>query len=188
MKGKYGQLAKDILVSLAFAGGFAIVASSAYFLLPLLKEMSDEYNRKKLKEKRADKIFERLRKRKLIILREKEDGKFIVELTERGKRKVKEIQFENLKIQKTKKWDRKWRVIIFDIPNKKNKARDALREKLKELNFYPLQKSIWVHPYPCEKEIQFLIELFNIGPYVDIIVAETISNETKLLKYFKLSK
>jgi len=188
MKGKYSQLAKDILVSLAFAGGFAIMAStSAYFLLPLLKEISDDYTREKLRKKRADKIFNRLRKRGLIILSEKEDGKFVIELTKKGKRKVQEIQFENLKIEKPKRWDKKWRVIIFDIPDKyKRRARDALREKLKNLGFYSLQKSVWVIPYPCEKEIQFLCELFNIWPYVKIIIAEKISNDIKIRRYFKL--
>lgn len=186
MKERYNQLTKDILVRLAFAGVFSIAAASSYFLLPLLKEMSDDYLRRKLKKEKDKRILERLRKQKLIILKEKEDGKFVVELTEKGKRKVKEIQFENLKIEKPKKWDKKWRIVIFDIPIEKNRARDALREKLKELGFYQLQKSVLVYPYPCEKEIQFLCELFNITPYVTIIVAENISNETKLKKHFKL--
>jgi len=187
MRERYSQLAKDILIGLAFAGSFAIMASSTFFLLPLLKEASDEYIRKKIKEKRAGQIFERLKKRKLIILKEKEGGNFVVELTEKGKRKVKEIQFENLQIEKPKVWDKKWRVVIFDIPDKfKRKARDALRKKLKELGFYPFQKSVWVIPYPCEKEIQFLCELFKIRPYVNIIVAESIDNDIKLKKYFGL--
>ncbi len=187
MKEKYGKLAKDILFGLAFTGSFAILASTpAYFLLPLLKEISDEYTRKKLKEKRVDKIFERFKKRRLIILKE-ENGKFIVELTEKGKRKVKEIQFENLKIEKPKKWDRKWWVVIFDIPEKfKKRARNALREKLKELDFYQLQKSVWVFPYSCEKEIQFLCELFDITPFVNILIADNIYNDIKLRKHFKL--
>ena len=91
-----------------------------------------------------------------------------------------------MKIEKPKIWDGKWRIVIFDIPKHKKRARDALREKLKELGFYPFQKSVWVFPYPCEKEIQFLVELFDIWPYVNLIVAENISNDIKLRKHFKL--
>jgi len=89
--------------------------------------------------------LERLKKNRLIILTENE-GKFKVELTKKGKRKVEEIQFENMEIGEPKVWDEKWRAVIFDIPKQRNRARDALREKLKELKFYQLQKSVWVHP------------------------------------------
>src|SRR3990167_2211250 len=64
------------------------------------------------------------------------------------------------------KWDKKWRVVIFDIPEKSRMARDALRRKLKELEFRELQKSVFVHPYECKKEIDFIIEFFNLRHYV----------------------
>jgi len=188
MPREYRGIAKEILLYLATAGGVLIAATSPYFLLNIAKGIirNRKYIKKKLDEREIAKILERLRRNRLIILSEG-DGKFKVELTEKGKRKVKEIQFKNMKIEKPKVWDGKWRVVIFDIPEKyKKRARDALREKLKELDFYPLQKSVWVIPYPCEKEIQFLIELFNISQYVNIILAENISNDLKLRKHFKL--
>lgn len=100
---------------------------------------------------------------------------------------MKEIQLDDMEIEKPAHWDKKWRVVIFDIPDKfKRRARDALREKLKKLGFCQLQKSVWVIPYPCQKEIQLLCELFNITPFVNIITAESIYNDIKLRKYFKL--
>lgn len=187
MKERYSDLTKDILLGLITTGAIIVAATSPYFLLNMTKQIcrNRKYLKKELKKRKIKRAFERLRKNRLIILQEK-DGKFIVELTEKGKRKVKEIQFENMKIENPTVWDEKWRIVIFDIPNKNSRARDALRGKIKELNFYPLQKSVWVHPYPCEKEIQFLTELFNIGPYVNVIVAENIVNDIKLRKYFKL--
>ena len=112
-----------------------------------------------------------LNKNKIIILKEV-DGKFIVKLTEKGKKVVEEIQFESMEIKKQKVWDGKWRIVIFDIPEKQMKiARNALRTKLQNLGFYQIQKSVWAYPYPCEKEIQFLCEIFNINPYINIIIA-----------------
>lgn len=187
MKERYSNLTKDILLTLFITGAIVVAATSPYFLLNIVKQIyrNRKYLKREFEQRKVKRAFEKLRKNRLIILREK-DGKFIVELTEQGKRKVKEIQFENLKIEKPAVWDKKWRIVIFDIPNKKSRARDALREKLKKLGFYQLQKSVWVIPYPCEKEIQFLAELFNIGPYVNIVIAESIVNDVKLKKHFKL--
>ena len=188
MVGKYKNLTKDILLYLAITGAILIAATSPYFFLNIARGIvrNRKYIKKKYDERKAARALERLKKNRLLILNEK-DGKFEVELTEKGKRKVREIQFQNMKIEKPAVWDKKWRVVIFDIPEKyKKRARDALREKLKELGFYPLQKSVWIIPYPCEKEIQFLCELFDITPFVNIIIAENIYNDVKLKKHFKL--
>lgn len=185
---KYKEATKDILLYLATAGAIMIAATSPYFLLNIARGIlqNKKYFKKKFDAKKVAQLLERLKRNRLIILNE-ENGKFKVELTEKGKRAIKEIQFEDLRIEKPKIWDGKWRVVIFDIPDKyRKRARDALREKLKELDFYPFQKSVWVHPYPCEKEVQFITELFDITPFVNILVADNIYNDVKLRKYFKL--
>lgn len=186
--GRYRELTKDVLLYLATAGAITIAATSPYFLLNISREIlqNKKYFKEKLDERKIARLIERLKRNRLIILSEK-NGTFKVELTEKGKRKIKEIQFENLKIEKPAVWDKKWRVVIFDIPDKHKKgARDALREKLKELDFYPLQKSVWAYPYSCEKEIQFLCELFDIILFVNILIAENIYNDIRLRKYFRL--
>jgi DNA-binding transcriptional regulator PaaX len=184
----YNEITKEVLLYLATAGAILIAATSPYFLLNISKAIikNRKYIQKKLDAKKLAKMIDRLRRNRLIILSE-EDGKFKIELTQKGKRVVKKIQFEKMKIEKPVIWDGKWRVIIFDIPDKHRKrARDALRERLKVLNFYPLQKSVWVHPYPCQQEIQFLSELFDITPFINILIAENIYNDIKLRKHFKL--
>lgn len=187
MRERYSKITKDILLGLAVTGAVLIAATSPYFSLNLIRAIKKDkkYIKKYFEKRKVERAFARLRKNRLVILQEK-DGKFIVKLTEKGKRKVKEIQYEKLKIEKPDVWDGKWRIVTFDIPNKKNAAREALRRKIKELGFYFLQKSVWVYPYPCEKEIQFLVELFEVWPYVDIIVAKEISNDVKLKKHFRL--
>lgn len=187
MAKRYKEFTKDILLTLATIGMITIASNSPYFFLRIARNIirNKKYIKKKFDEKKVARALERLKKNRLIILSENE-GKFKIELTEEGKRKVKEIQAECMEIKKPLVWDKKWRIVIFDIPKNKKSARDALRKKLRELKFYQLQKSVWVHPYPCKTEIQFLCEIFDITPYVNIIVANEIYNDIKVKKYFKL--
>lgn len=192
MSSRYKNTAKDILLCLFTAGVIMVAATSPYFLINIARQI--KRNRKyiqkeiikKFSERKIAKALERLKRNGLVIL-DAENGNFKVGLTEKGKRVVKEIQLDNMKPEKPVVWDKQWRIVIFDIPDKyKRRARDALREKFQELKFYPLQKSVWVYPYPCEKEIQFLCEFFEITPYVNIILANNIYDDIKLKKYFKL--
>jgi DNA-binding transcriptional regulator PaaX len=176
---------------LAFAGIFAVVATSPNFLINIVrailknKKYKEKYNN--FNEKALVRSLAGLNKNKIVILEEK-NGKFIIKLSEKGKKVVKEIIFDKMEIEKQKVWDKKWRIVIFDIPeNKKRKARNAIRWKLQNLNFFQLQKSVWVCPYPCEKEVQLICEVFDINPFVNIVVAEKIYNDDILRKYFKLS-
>ncbi|TSC94470.1 MAG: Uncharacterized protein CEN87_439 [Parcubacteria group bacterium Licking1014_1] len=185
---KYSDLSKKIIFDLAVVGVITIAATSPFFLINIAnfliknrKHFKREYDKHKIA-----KAFERLKRGRLIILSEKE-GKFKIELTEKGKRKFEEIKFDDMAIKIPLKWDKKWRIIIFDIPEKQYKrARNALREKLQKIGFYQLQKSVWVNPYPCEKEIQFLCEFFDVNRFVNIITADKIYNDIILRKYFEL--
>lgn len=189
MRERYNKITKEILLTIAFAGMLVVASTSPYFLINIARAIikNRKYIKNKTNEEKIINSLKRLRKNSLIILREKEDGKFLVQLTNKGKKKIEEIDIENMKIQKQQNWDKKWRIIIFDIPDKhKKRARDALRERLQKLNFYKLQKSVWACPYPCEKEVQFLCEFFNITSFVNIITADKIYDDIKLKKYFNL--
>ena len=62
-------------------------------------------------------------------------------LTENGKRKALTYQIDEMKIKKAQKWDKKWRIVLFDIPEKKKKIREALRHHLKNLDFLNIKKA-----------------------------------------------
>ena len=83
-------------------------------------------------------------------------------------------------------WDGRWRLVIFDVPEKLRKGRDALREKLKDLGFYELQKSVFIFPYECKNEIDFLIEFFHLRKFVRYGILEKIDNDLHLRKVFGL--
>lgn len=86
------------------------------------------------------------------------------------------------------RWGGKWRLIIFDIPKKKDAARDQLRRALKQLGMIQLQESVWVTPYPCDPQVNALRHLYNLGPYVQMVLATEIENEERLLAKFHLEK
>lgn len=189
MANRRSNATKEILLALAKTGILLIAATSPYFAFALWKQILGQKNpaeKEREQRKRFSQSLHRLKQSRLILISEKEDGKFLVELTEKGARKVKEMQLDDLAIPKQKSWDEIWRIVIFDIPNKKRKARDALREKLKKMNFYQLQESVWVSPYPCNQQIEFLVELFKIYPYVNMLEAQKVKNDALLKKHFKL--
>lgn len=130
-----------------------------------------------------------LKQRKLIEIVSEKNNRIKVNLTNRGMTRVKEFVFENLSISKPKKWDRKWRVIIFDIPTipkKLNRARAALREKIKELGFFKLQHSVWIYPYPCEDEVLLIGEIYYVTKYIEILTVEKLLHESKIKHFFNL--
>ncbi len=85
------------------------------------------------------------------------------------------------------KWDKKWRIVIFDIPQEVHSKRNIFRQKLKSLGFYMIQKSIFAFPYPCEEELSRYYSQLNIGEYINVLLADNlgyINDEVK--KYFNL--
>ena len=85
------------------------------------------------------------------------------------------------------KWDKKWRVVIFDIPQELHKERVKFRRKLKSLGFVMLQKSVFVFPYSCHEEVADICINLRISDYVNLIIAESIGfPEKELLELFNL--
>lgn len=191
MKIRYGEITKNVLFTLAIVGVLTVAAASPNAFASIAKKI---LNYKKYREKytgnntrKLARSLNGLNKNKIIIIK-KVNGEFKIKLTENGKKIVAKIHFADMKIEKQKIWDKKWRIVTFDIPEEKAKyARDALRQKLQKVGFYQLQKSVWVHPYPCEKEILLICELLGVNPFVNIVTAEKIYNDDCLKEYFKLS-
>lgn len=95
-------------------------------------------------------------------------------------------KLDTMIIQKPEKWDGKWRIVIFDIPEFNKQLRDTLRLKLRQLGLIELQKSVFIHPYECRNEIDFVIELYGPCRYVRFIEAVSIDTELQLKKKFHL--
>ncbi len=144
-------------------------------------EGSKKYSRKQIRS-----AVNSIKYQKLIEYIADKDGKTMIKITKKGETKLRAFTIDLIEIKKQKKWDGKWRLVMFDIPLRFTKGREALRYHLKDLNFFQFQKSAWVYPYPCEDEIIFIADFFGIGKYVEILTAESILRDEKLKKYFNL--
>lgn len=108
-----------------------------------------------------------------------------LQLTEKGKARLQKKEIADLEIPKPAKWDHKWRIVLFDIPEEKKYGRDGLTRKLKEIGFITLQKSVWVHPFPCRAEIELIAAYHKIDQYVTFIETSYIDKQDLLIKQFK---
>ena len=117
----------------------------------------------------------------------KQNGKTFLRITEKGET---EIAFEQekitLKAKKHKHWDRKWRMVIFDIPERRRRVRSRLREIMVEVGFMRLQDSVWVYPYDSEDFIALLKTELKIGKDVLYAIVDTIEHDKPIRTHFGL--
>lgn len=176
-------IVKDILRWLIISGAVYIAATSPYFILNLIKafKYSNKYTKKRVYD-----TFYRLEKEGCIQIR-KTNKQIYISLTKKGKKKAGWLQIDSLKIRKPKKWDGKWRVVIFDIVELKKFHREAFRGKLKELGFYPIQKSVWIYPFDCRDEINLLRDFFGLTENdLRLLIVENIGKDKELKALFGL--
>ncbi|MEK7121551.1 MAG: CRISPR-associated endonuclease Cas2 [Patescibacteria group bacterium] len=104
----------------------------------------------------------------------------------------KGIQWVQGSIQKyfqlrNRNWDKKWRVVIFDIPQELHNSRTKFRKKLKSLGFFMLQKSVFIFPYQCEEELGDICKDFGVSDYIDILITEKAGfRDKELREYYNL--
>lgn len=123
---------------------------------------------------------------KLVRWTENDDGTVTAVLTKNGVSYALRYNLETLRVPKQERWDGLWRIVISDIPEHKKKARNAFAATLKRVGFYPMQKSVFIFPYPCDNELDFIIETFELRPFVRLIVAQDVDNDIELRDKFKL--
>lgn len=149
-----------------------------------LRKLRKEWN--KINQDNFNRSFRRLSQEKLIEEKILPDGSFKLVLTKKGKLEAKKLSLlgSSIKFKKPKRWDGKWRIVLFDIPERDRAFRDILREHLRELKFFKLQHSVFVSPYPFEKPILDLVSLYSAGPYVRVVTASYIDNASKIKNHF----
>lgn len=138
---------------------------------------------RELDQKRFYQSLWRLKKQGYI-KKYQQEKKNLIKLTPLGNSKALRYLAEDFTIKIPKSWDKKWRLVIFDIPKDKKALRDIVRNRLIRLGFCQLQKSVFVYPYDCQEVIQNLKYIYNLGPYLQYIVAESIETELDLVDHF----
>lgn len=110
----------------------------------------------------------------------------VVRLSKKGQKLLKALDIEGIIIEKSVKWDRVWRVISYDIPEKQKKEREYFRKKMKELGFTKLQKSMWVIPYECKEEVAVFAQLLGVASHVMYLLTDKLPDQDKFIREFGL--
>jgi len=128
----------------------------------------------------------KLVEKKLIAFKVNKQGSKYIVLTEKGEQILQKYQLQNFKLKKPKKWDNKWRIVIFDISEVRKNLRDQLRSTLSLIGFIMVQKSVWVYPYSCDELVSLIKANFSLGKEVLYITADSIENDSLLRNVFSL--
>lgn len=138
---------------------------------------------KRQKDRELRRVLHYMKQRGLIKYRPRDYENGII-LTEAGKKRIEKSKYSNLSIPVPEKWDKKWRIIFFDVPETQNTKRKALTHKLHLIGYRQLQLSIWIHPFPSRAEIEMIAEKNEVRRYLTYIEVESIDGKASLLSLF----
>ena len=119
---------------------------------------------------------------------EKRKGEEVLSLTVKGEQALSRIKYGMIVMKKPARWDGKWRVVIYDIKEDRTRMRRELREALVYFDFVPIQKSVWVYPYPCESLLATIKADFKIGREVLYMVVDKLENDKWLRQHFGIKE
>ncbi len=170
-----------VLAAVAVTGtvAFAAIAGNAMQLLQYLP--NEKYNLKH----QAKSVAGRLVAKRYAEWIERA-GKKYLRITPNGR---KAFEFEQAKISfknQKKKWDGRWRMVAFDIPERRRATRLRLRSVMREIGFVRLQDSVWVYPYDCEDFSALFKAELRIGKDVLYAIADTIEHDKGIRRHFNL--
>lgn len=97
-------------------------------------------------------------------------GKPYLRIVGKGRRRLIR-DFPLFSLQK-EKWDKRWRLVFFDIEEVNRNVRDKFRRKLGQLGFGQFQRSVYISPFPIEKEMQEFIKSLNLEEKAYLLVTQ----------------
>lgn len=162
------------------------IAMMAPKILSLLKHEHLDYVMPADPKQRLRETMSRM-KRKGWIRFEKIGSKRYPRLTARGHKQMRRVSLGTASIRKPLRWDRRWRMVIFDIEERRKSDRAKIRRLLHQLGFLRLQDSVWVHPHDCEEIIALIKTDMRIGRNVLYVIADAIEFDRPLRQHFGLS-
>ncbi len=179
-RAKIALVQKAVLYSLAAAGGLAmaLVAPNALHVLEQFGWIKTRRNPRDTINKSVDRLTH-----SGLVTRDKNG---FVQLTKKGEKRLFEIERANYQFKKPTRWDKKWRLVSFDIKEKRKETRNLLRQTLTSVGFVRLHHSLWVCPYECQDLITLLKADYQIGKDILYLVSDYIENDERLRKHFDL--
>lgn len=184
-KHQKGELAKKIL--LAAAGSAAIATVVVLPGLGILFKMLDaKDSRERQRIKQALKQLEA----KKVISRRIVKGRERYVVTKYGKDRIDKYLMADLNIPREQQWDGRWRILMFDIPekNKGGRIRRDVSAQIKIIGMHQLQNSVFISPWPCYEQLNLIANYFKVKKYFVYIEADIYEGTDNLLKKFELQK
>ncbi len=182
---RFGPIQKKVLLLLL--GGLALSCARStqkqWHIIKGLRKSWDDINKQA-----AERAIAALYESNLLEAKENADGTTTLVLSEDGKKRALTYRIRYAKIKAVGPWDKKWRIVLYDIPEDERESRDALRDHLTEIGIRKLQHSAGIHPFDCKNEVDFFIELLGIRKYVRFIIADSIDDEMYWKRKFNLDK
>ncbi len=179
---KIGPVGEAIIASIALVGIvsiFALFPGMTSVIAPFLKRKKQP--RKQIVQKSVESLIRAGLVEKIF----HKNGDIQVKLTTRGKWEAF-LRHSGPVDKKTVKWDKVWRVVVFDVPISKNKLRSELRRAMVLYGFKMLQQSVWVYPHACDDFIEVLKEHLGVANDVLYMKVGYIENDKYLQKEFNI--
>jgi len=187
---KRGQLYWYILEVI----GLTLVSGGGHPLRPILPlaveevvKTLKEIKNLKIAENKIERSLKSLEKKEIIYLEEKGDHTF-VHIKDKNNPTIIKYSIKALLYfkKKDKKWNGKWFMVFFDVPEIQRNKRGYLREYLKKIGFYKYQQSVYIFPYECEEEVALIKKIIEAAKYMKYIIAEKIEDEELVKSFFNL--
>ena len=163
--------------------GVTIVAPNA------VQGLSKILRKSPARKANQNRLIAELKRQGLVHISQEGDAR-IYTITPAGIHRLQNLLIDEIEIILPRKWDKKWRLVTFDIPIKYSKQRMYFVDQLQSLGFVMLQRSQWVHPAPCLPEIEKIASHYNVLRYCalgEISLLDEQSTRRLLRRYPALS-
>jgi DNA-binding transcriptional regulator PaaX len=126
-------------------------------------------------------------KRQGFLATQERAGTLAVTLTYKGREHLLRLRRLGIPVAHPKDWDGKWRLVTFDIPERRRYARDTFRQALKRIGFKKLEGSLWIYPFDCRAALATVAEALLIAPHIRFYLVESFDGEDQFREAFALS-
>lgn len=171
-----------VLVASVVFPGIAIAAGQIVKMQKRVQWGKSKKEWEKFNTYRLRQIIKRMQRQKYIEIIDI-DNMPIVKILEKGKKRLLRYAIEQIKLDETS-WNSKWRLIIYDVKSMKRTQSEMFRRALLKLKLLKIQNSVYLTPFRCENEIEYLRQLLGIDDEVQIVTVSGIENEAAYRKYF----
>lgn len=177
-RARRAEIKRLLLEAVALAGflGVAAVAPNVLGAMKKLGFLPKERQREYIAAAR------RMLKRQGLLI--EKDG--FLRLSPSGEKTLNTLSLKHASIKRPRRWDGKWRTLIFDIPERRRRARDKVREYLRSSGFIRAQDSVWIHPYPCEEFVVLLKAECRIGKDMLYMIVDSLEGDARFRQAFGL--